>query len=107
VYLAVKAIFFRGAWDFSRSIGRIKGLLRADFLADAAKLPLCSPTEHHPVKSVWAMRTCCALEHHQAALFRLSLAVCEAYFARGENIDDALNFGNDQIPIVQRALLAS
>lgn len=127
--------------------------------ARAAKLPLNFPTEHHPVKSVLAMRTCCALEHDQAALFRFSRAAFEAYFARGENIDDplvlaaianecgldgdqllaqtaeqpikdqlranteeaisrgaygsptmliddALYFGNDQLPIVRQALLA-
>ena len=31
--------------------------------ARAVKLPLNFPTEHHPVKSVLAMRMCCALEH--------------------------------------------
>ena len=50
-------------------------------------LPLTFPTEHHPVKSVLAMRVCCALEHDQSALEAFSRAAFDAYFARGENID--------------------
>lgn len=53
-----------------------------------AELPLTFPTEHHPVKSVLAMRACCALENHQSNLKRFSQAAFDAYFARGENIDD-------------------
>ena len=53
-----------------------------------AALPLTFPTEHHPVKSVLAMRACCVLEHRQPDLKRFSQAAFDAYFARGENIDD-------------------
>ncbi len=56
--------------------------------ARLAELPLTFPTEHHPVKSVLAMRACCALENHQSNLKRFSQAAFDAYFARGENIDD-------------------
>ena len=55
--------------------------------ARLAGLPLTFPTEHHPVKSVWAMRVCCALEPDQSALEAFSRAAFDAYFARGENID--------------------
>ena len=55
--------------------------------ARLAGLPLTFPTKHHPVKSVLAMRVCCALEHDQSALAAFSRAAFDAYFARGENID--------------------
>ena len=53
-----------------------------------AGLPLVFPTAHHPVKSVLAMRACCVLEQDQPTLQRFSKAAFDAYFARGENIDD-------------------
>lgn len=56
--------------------------------ARLAELPLTFPTEHHPVKSVLAMRACCSLEQYQPDLKRFSQAAFDAYFARGENIDD-------------------
>lgn len=56
--------------------------------AELAGLPLNFPTVHHPVKSVLAMRACCTLEADQLALQRFSAAAFDAYFARGENIDD-------------------
>ena len=56
--------------------------------ARLAELPLTFPTEHHPVKSVLAMRACCVLEQQQPNLKHFSQAAFDAYFARGENIDD-------------------
>jgi 2-hydroxychromene-2-carboxylate isomerase len=56
--------------------------------ARLADLPLVFPTEHHPVKSVLAMRVCCALEPQQQALQLFSAAAFDAYFAEGNNIDD-------------------
>jgi len=56
--------------------------------ARLAGLPLIFPTEHHPVKSVLAMRVCCTLESEQATLQRFSKAAFDAYFARGDNIDN-------------------
>ena len=56
--------------------------------ARLADLPLLFPTEHHPVKSVLAMRVCCALEPQQQALQLFSAAAFDAYFAEGNNIDD-------------------
>jgi 2-hydroxychromene-2-carboxylate isomerase len=56
--------------------------------AALADLPLKFPTEHHPIKSVLAMRACCALESEQDTLYAFSHAVFKAYFAHGRNIDD-------------------
>ena len=55
--------------------------------ARLADLPLTFPTAHHPVRSVLAMRACCALESDQSALEAFSRAAFDAYFARGEDID--------------------
>jgi 2-hydroxychromene-2-carboxylate isomerase len=56
--------------------------------ARVAGLPLMFPTEHHPIKSVLAMRACCVLEQDQPTLQWFSKAAFDAYFARGENIDE-------------------
>ena len=56
--------------------------------ARVAELPLTFPTEHHPVKAVLAMRACRGLEQRQPDLKHFSQAAFDAYFARGENIDD-------------------
>jgi len=46
------------------------------------------PSQHHPLKSVNAMRMCCAIEHDQTALHRFAGAAFEAYFAEQRNLDD-------------------
>jgi 2-hydroxychromene-2-carboxylate isomerase len=46
------------------------------------------PSRHHPLKSVHAMRFCCALEADQATLARFAEAAFEAYFAAERNLDD-------------------
>lgn len=46
------------------------------------------PSPHHPLKSVWAMRACCALEDRQADLQRFAEAAFEAYFGHQRNLDD-------------------
>jgi hypothetical protein len=56
--------------------------------ADLAGVAMNFPSPHHPVKSVHAMRFCCALEQDQAALVRFSEAAFEAYFGEQRNIDD-------------------
>jgi 2-hydroxychromene-2-carboxylate isomerase len=56
--------------------------------ARVAGLPLMFPTEHHPIKSVLVMRACCVLEQDQPTLQWFSKAAFDAYFARGENIDE-------------------
>ncbi|WP_353230004.1 2-hydroxychromene-2-carboxylate isomerase [Novosphingobium sp.] len=56
--------------------------------AKLAGLAMNFPSVHHPVKSVNAMRFCCALEGDQAALVRFAEAAFEAYFGDARNIDD-------------------
>lgn len=56
--------------------------------AHLADLRMNFPSSHHPVKSVHAMRFCCALEDDQPALRRFADAAFEAYFGDQRNIDD-------------------
>ena len=56
--------------------------------AQLAGVGMNFPTEHHPLKSVHAMRFCCALEDDQEALERFAHAAFEAYFTEGSNLDD-------------------
>jgi 2-hydroxychromene-2-carboxylate isomerase len=46
------------------------------------------PSPHHPVKSVHAMRFCCALQADQAALYKFMRSAFAAYFADQRNLDD-------------------
>jgi 2-hydroxychromene-2-carboxylate isomerase len=56
--------------------------------ARLAGVPMNFPSAHHPLKSVHAMRFCCALEADQAALFRFAGAAFDAYFREARNLDD-------------------
>jgi len=56
--------------------------------AALAGVPMNFPSEHHPVKSVHAMRACCALEEDQAALHRFATAAFNAYYNDQRNLDD-------------------
>lgn len=56
--------------------------------AALAGLPMNFPSEHHPVKSVHAMRVCCALEDDQAALHKFATAAFNAYYGEQRNLDD-------------------
>ncbi len=56
--------------------------------ADLAGVAMNFPSEHHPVKSVNAMRFACALEDDQAALERFASAAFDAYFGEMRNIDE-------------------
>jgi 2-hydroxychromene-2-carboxylate isomerase len=56
--------------------------------AELAGVAMNFPSPHHPVKSVQAMRFCCALEEDQAALARFAEAAFEAYFREQRNLDD-------------------
>lgn len=51
-------------------------------------LELNFPSQYHPVKSVNAMRVCCALEDNQPLLHRFATAAFEQYFVHQKNIDD-------------------
>ncbi|QYJ06523.1 2-hydroxychromene-2-carboxylate isomerase [Qipengyuania flava] len=56
--------------------------------ADLAGVGMNFPSEFHPLKSVYAMRFCCALEDDQEALERFAHAAFEAYFTDARNLDD-------------------
>ncbi len=56
--------------------------------AKMAGVAMNFPSPHHPVKSVHAMRFCCALQEDQGALLRFAERAFEAYFADQHNIDD-------------------
>mgnify|MGYP003662501962 FL=1 len=56
--------------------------------AKLAGLPMNFPSEHHPVKSVHAMRVCCVLEDDQAALHKFATAAFNAYYGEQRNLDD-------------------
>jgi len=72
-----------------------------------AGVPMNFPGPHHPLKSVLAMRVCCALEDDQAALERFMEAAFAAYFSDAANLDDpailaaiADNAGFDGVALV-------
>ena len=46
------------------------------------------PSQYFPLRSVHAMRFCCALEHDQSALVRFATAAFEAYYTNQRNLDD-------------------
>lgn len=63
------------------------------WLKDWARLagaPMNFPSPHHPVKSVQAMRFCCALEDDQQQLFAFMTAAFDAYFEAQRNLDDVM-----------------
>lgn len=81
--------------------------------AELAGVPMNFPSEYHPVKSVAAMRCCCALEDDQDALFRFASAAFAAYFGEARNIDDpavlaaiADEIGMDGAALVARSTTA-
>lgn len=78
--------------------------------AALAGVPMNFPSPHHPVKSVHAMRFCCALEADQAALLRFAEAAFSAYFTNARNLDDpevlkaiANEIGMDGTALAERA----
>lgn len=46
------------------------------------------PSQYFPLRSVHAMRFCCALESNQADLLRFAHAAFEAYYTHQRNLDD-------------------
>ena len=56
--------------------------------AELADVRMNFPSEHHPLKSINAMRMCCALEDDQPSLERFAAAAFEAYFGDQRNLDD-------------------
>ena len=51
-------------------------------------LPMNFPSAHHPLRSIHAMRFCCALEDNQTDLFRFAHAAFDAYYTDQANLDD-------------------
>jgi 2-hydroxychromene-2-carboxylate isomerase len=56
--------------------------------AQLAGVGMSFPSPYHPLKSVHAMRACCALEDDQPVLLRFAEAAFEAYFGCARNLDD-------------------
>ena len=87
VFNAVNDSVYAGLADPMAPNNRQTGRWLKDW-ARLAGVPMNFPSEHHPVKSVHAMRVCCALEDDQAALFRFAEAAFDAYFREARNLDD-------------------
>ncbi|MEZ5709080.1 MAG: 2-hydroxychromene-2-carboxylate isomerase [Blastomonas sp.] len=66
---------------------RHAGKILADW-ARLAGVAMNFPSPHHPLRSVTAMRCCCALEDDQARLAEFAEAAFHAYFADQRNLDD-------------------
>lgn len=58
--------------------------------AEFASVEMNFPSEFHPLRSINAMRYCCALEEDQEILERFAEAAFEAYFNHQRNLDDMI-----------------
>ena len=87
VFNAVNASVYAGRADPDAPKNRNTSKWLKDW-ARLANVTMNFPSRHHPLKSVHAMRFCCALEDDQTALFRFATAAFEAYFAEKKNLDD-------------------
>ena len=58
------------------------------WLGIAVNIPMNFPSAHHPLRSIHAMRFCCALEDNQTDLFRFAQAAFDAYYTDQANLDD-------------------
>lgn len=56
--------------------------------ASLSGVPMNFPSRYHPLRSVHAMRFCCALESDQPALLRFVTAAFDAYYTHQRNLDD-------------------
>jgi 2-hydroxychromene-2-carboxylate isomerase len=87
VFNAVNNSVYAGRADPGSAKNRNTGKWLRDW-ARLAGVTMNFPSRHHPLKSVHAMRLCCALEDDQAALFRFATEAFEVYFAQQRNLDD-------------------
>lgn len=87
VFNAVNQSVYEGREDMNSS--KMKFFFKSlhDWAA-WSDLKLNFPSPHHPVKSVHAMRACCALESNQDELYRFATAAFDAYFSEQKNLDD-------------------
>jgi len=67
---------FRHSWKVLKDWARLAGVT------------MHFPNQHHPAKSVHAMRMSTALEGDQKALRAFAKAAFEGFFGNGENLDD-------------------
>ena len=56
--------------------------------AEYSNVSMNFPSQYHPLRSVHAMRFCCALEAEQERLFDFMTAGFDAYFTEQKNLDD-------------------
>lgn len=87
IFNAVNQSVYAAREDASNPKFRHSGKILRNW-ADWTGVPLFFPSKHHPLKSVHAMRMCCALEEDQDALFPFIEAAFQAYFVREDNLDD-------------------
>ena len=85
VFNAVNPSVYRARESNDPKMARSFGWLKE--WAARAGLAMNFPSPHHPVKSVWAMRFCCALEDRQADLHAFAEAAFEAYYRDQQNLD--------------------
>jgi 2-hydroxychromene-2-carboxylate isomerase len=88
VFNAVNASVYAGRADPNSPKNRNTFKWLKDW-ARIAGVPMNFPSRHHPLKSVRAMRVCCALEDDQDALVRFAKQAFDAYFADKLNLDDS------------------
>src|SRR5215472_11730462 len=86
VFNAVNPSVYEGRADPDAPKNRHTGRWLRDW-ARLAGVAMNFPSEHHPVRSVHAMRFCCALEEDQDALVRFAGAAFDAYFGEQRNLD--------------------
>lgn len=87
VFNAVNPAVYEGRKpENAAKLARSFGWLRE--WAQLAGVAMNFPSEFHPLKSVHAMRFCCALEEEQARLETFIEAAFEAYFREARNLDD-------------------
>lgn len=87
VFNAVNASVYAGRADPDNAKNRRTFVWLKEWAA-LAGVPMNFPSRHHPVKSVHAMRFCCALEGDQATLFHFAARAFDAYFTDKQNLDD-------------------
>jgi 2-hydroxychromene-2-carboxylate isomerase len=87
VFNAVNDSVYAGRADPNNPKNRNTGKWLKDW-ARLAGVTMNFPSRHHPLKSVQAMRCCCALQDDQQTLFRFAGAAFEAYFGETQNLDD-------------------
>ncbi len=87
VFNAVNPAIYAARDDFNRPDRRHQQKVLRNWAA-LAEVEMKFPSEHHPLKSINAMRFACALAENPKALNLFTLAAFQAYFGDQMNIDD-------------------